>query len=237
MASKNNRVPLPGYIKLWALLESHQWISTGVTVWKGSIQVKIGDFFVLFNHEIWWMILKMNRVPLVSYFKLCASFHSHRSIQTGFIVWKVPIWFKISDFLSCVTLKFDGWPWKKIGYLFYATSSFVHHIIAIDLFDQELQSKNAKFGWKSTLFCPEWPWNLMDDLKNNRASLLCYLKLCALYHSRRSIHIGVTVWKRWWALLLLWLPPANYWKMIFIKTKKTMNTHVLLQRYDIMYVT
>ena len=99
------------------------------------------------------MILKMNRTPFLSYFKLCASFHSHRSIQIGliYIVRKRPIWVKIGNFLSCVTLKFDGWPWK-IGHLFYATSSFVHHIIVIGLFNKELQSVNTKFGWKSTLF-------------------------------------------------------------------------------------
>ena len=28
------------------------------------------------------------------------------------IVRKRPIWLKIGDVLSCVTLKFDGWPWK-----------------------------------------------------------------------------------------------------------------------------
>ena len=32
-------------------------------------------------------------------------------------------------FLSCVTLKFQGWPW--IGHIFYATSSFVHNFVAI----------------------------------------------------------------------------------------------------------
>ena len=31
------------------------------------------------------------------------------------------------DVSACVTLKFNGWPRKKIGYLFYTTSSFVHH--------------------------------------------------------------------------------------------------------------
>ena len=30
-----------------------------------------------------------------------------------------------------MTLKFDGWPWKTIRHLFYATSSFVHHFKAI----------------------------------------------------------------------------------------------------------
>ena len=31
------------------------------------------------------------------------------------IVRKRPIWVKIGDVLSRVTLKFDGWPWKTIG--------------------------------------------------------------------------------------------------------------------------
>ena len=44
---------------------------------------------------------------------------------------------------SRVTLKFDGWPWKTIGHLFYATSSFVQHFVATDEFKLELQSGNA----------------------------------------------------------------------------------------------
>ena len=42
-----------------------------------------------------------------------------------------------------VTLKFDEWPWKTIGHLFYTTSSFVHHFIAIHVFKLELQSRNG----------------------------------------------------------------------------------------------
>ena len=34
---------------------------------------------------------------------------------------------KIDNFLSRLTLKFDGWPYKTIEHLFYATLSFVHH--------------------------------------------------------------------------------------------------------------
>ena len=36
------------------------------------------------------------------------------------IVRKRPIWVKIGDVLSRVTLKFDGWPWKTIGHLSFA---------------------------------------------------------------------------------------------------------------------
>ena len=74
-------------------------------------------------------------------------------------------WVKIDDFFSRVTLKFDGWPSKIIGHLFYATSSFVHHFVAIDEFKLELQSGNAQFGSKSTIFLAVWPWNLRDDLE------------------------------------------------------------------------
>ena len=113
--------------------------------------------------EICWMTLKNNRAPLLCYFKLCASFHSHQSIQTGDIVWKCLIRVTISNFLSCVTLKFHRWPWKTIGHLFYTTSSFVHHFIAISPFKLELHSGNDQFRSKSAIFCPVWPWNLTDD--------------------------------------------------------------------------
>ena len=110
--------------------------------------------------EIWRMTLKNNRAPLLCYFKLYASFLSHRWIQAGVTVRKRLIWVKIDDFLSRVTLQFDVWPWKTIGHLFYATSSFVHHFVAIGHFKLELQSGNAQFGSNSTIFRAMWPWNL-----------------------------------------------------------------------------
>ena len=65
--------------------------------------------FCPWNLEIWRMTLKNNRAPLPHYVKHCASFQSHRRIQTGVTVWKRSIRVKIGDFLSRVTLKFDGW--------------------------------------------------------------------------------------------------------------------------------
>ena len=81
------------------------------------------------------------------------------------IVRKRPIWVKIGDVLYRVTLKFDGWPWKMIGHLSFAVSSFVQHFIAIGEFKLELQSGNAHFGSNSTIFRAVWPWNLTDDLE------------------------------------------------------------------------
>ena len=69
-----------------------------------------------------------------------------------------------STIFSRVTLKFDGWPSKTIGHLFYVTSSFVHHFVAIGEFKLELQSGNAQSGSNTTIFRAVWPWNLTDDL-------------------------------------------------------------------------
>ena len=77
MTLKNNRAPLLCGFQLNAWFHSHQWIQTKVTVRKRSIRVKIADFFVPCDLEIWRITLKNNRAPLLCYFKLCASFHSH----------------------------------------------------------------------------------------------------------------------------------------------------------------
>ena len=67
------------------------------------------------------------------------------------------------QFFVLCDLKFDGWPSKTIGHLFYATSSFVHHLVGE--LKLELQSGNAQFGSKSTIFFAVWPWNFTDDLE------------------------------------------------------------------------
>ena len=122
-------------------------------------------FFSPCDLEIWWMTRKNNRAPLLCNFKRFAAFRSHWWIQTGVIVRKLLTWVKIDDFFSCVTLKFDGWPSKTIGHLFYATTFFVQHFVAIGEFKQELHCGNAQSGSKSTIFLAVWPWNLTDDLE------------------------------------------------------------------------
>ena len=42
--------------------------------------------FVPYDLEIWWMTMENNRASLLCCFKLCATFHSHRWIQTGVTV-------------------------------------------------------------------------------------------------------------------------------------------------------
>ena len=128
-------------------------------------------FFSPCDLEIWWMTPKNNRAPLLCYFKLFASLRSHWWIQTGVTVQKRRFWVKIDAFLRRVTLKLDGWPSKTIGHLFYATSSFVQHFVAIDEFKLELESGNAQSGSNSTLFksCVTlkfdgWPWKTIGHL-------------------------------------------------------------------------
>ena len=141
------------------------------------------------------MTSKNNRA-LLYYVKLCASFQIHWWIQTGVTVQKRSIRVEIDDILSCVSLKFDGWPWKTIGHLFFTTSSFVHHFKSICKVKLELQSRNAQFGSKSTFFypCDLEIWRM--TLKNNRTPLLCSFKLCASFHSHWWIQTGVTIRKR-----------------------------------------
>ena len=127
-----------------------------------------------------------------------------------------------------MTLKFDRWPWKTTGHLFYATSSFVHHFVAIGEFKLELQSGNAQSGSNLTIFepCDLEIWRI--TLKNNRAPLLSNIKLYASFHHHLWIQTGVTVRKRlswvvtsvtfdlwpwplaWTLLLSLVITPENF---------------------------
>ena len=139
---------------------------------------KLVTLFVPCDFEIWWMTLKNNRAPFLYYIKLCTSFQSHGWVQTGDTVCKR----SIRVFLSRLTLKFDRWPWKSIGHLFFAASSFVHHFIAIGKFKLGLQSGKPQFGSKSkvtvrkhsirikigyflshvTLKLDGWPWKTIE---------------------------------------------------------------------------
>ena len=127
------------------------------------------------------MTSKNNRAPLLYYIKFCVSFQIHRWIQTEVTLRKRSIRVEISIFLSLVTFKFDGWPWKTIGNLFYTTSSFVHHFKSIGELKLKLQSRNAQFGSKSAIFCPVWPWNLTDALEKKIGHLF-YVASSFVHH-------------------------------------------------------
>ena len=133
-----------------ASFRSYGWIKTGIIVRKRSIRV----IFVLCDLEILQMTSKNNMSPLLYYVKLCASFQSHRWIQTGVTVRKRSICVKISYFLSRVTLKFIGWPWKIIGHLFYTTFSFGHHFKTISEFNLSYSPETLNLGQNWLFFVP-----------------------------------------------------------------------------------
>ena len=139
---------------------------------------------------------KNKPAPLLCYFKLFASFRSHWCIQTGVTVLKCQIWVKFDDFFSRVTLKFDGWPWKTIGHLFYPISSFVYHSYPLVNSNWSYSPETSNLGQNRRFFLALWPSILTDDLENNRATLLWYFKLCASFRTHWWIQAGVTVRKR-----------------------------------------
>ena len=145
MTSKNNRAPLLYYIKLYASFQIHRWTQTRVTVRKRSIPVKIGDFLSRVTLKLggwpWKSIgdLFYATLSFVHHFKTISELKL--KLQSG----NAQFGSKLVIFLSCVTLKFDGWPWQSIGHLFFVASSFVHHFKAISEFKLKLQSGNAKF--------------------------------------------------------------------------------------------
>ena len=114
--------------------------------------------FVPCDLEIWWMTLENNRASLcsVSY----PMVNSNWSYSP-----EMPNLVQIRRFLEPCDLEIWRRPSKTIGHLFYATSSFVQHFIAIGEFKLELQSGNAQFGSNSTIFRAMWPWNLTYDLE------------------------------------------------------------------------
>ena len=144
-------------------------------------------FFSLCGLEILLVTLENNRAHLLCCFKLCASFHSHQWIQTGATVLKPSIRVKIGNFLSRVTLKFDGWPWKTIGHIFYATLSFLHHIVTISEFKLELQSGNTKFGSNRQFFLAVRPWKIIGHLSiTTSSSVHHFIIICELTLELRS---------------------------------------------------
>ena len=141
MTFKNNSAPLLYHIKLCASFQSHEWIQTRVTVQQRSIRVKITWEFC----PVWpWNLMNDLKKQKGTSSILCQALHiiskpsvnsncsySLETLNSGQNWWY---------FLPLVTLKFYRCPWKTIGHLFYAASSFVHHFIAIGELKLELQS-------------------------------------------------------------------------------------------------
>ena len=177
MTLKKNRAPLLHYVKLCASLQSDWSIQTGVTVRKPSIWAKI-NVFVPCDLEIWWMTLKNNRAPLLGYFKLWASFHSHQQIQSRVTVWKSPIWVKIDDFFCPVWLSgFSQKSQKKVPWLFHGNIQISRNKVAkTNCFN--ISSCSSYINLQNQLQIYVWIYMYIQDLiKENQLFNWCYWQL------------------------------------------------------------
>ena len=103
-------------------------------------------------------------------------------------------WIQIINFSARVTVKFDGWPCKKIRHLFYATLCiFLYPLVNSNL---SYSPETPYLGQIRRFLEPCYLEIWRMTFKNNRAPLLCYFKLCASFHSHWWIQTGVTVRKR-----------------------------------------
>ena len=170
--------PLLCYTKLFASFQIHHCIQTGVTLRKRSNRVKIWDFLVPCDLKIWWMTLKIIRhlfyamLNFVRYIKVIGEFKVELQSRNAQFWWKSALFVPCDLEIWRMTLKSKRAPILccfKLG----------HHFIVISEFKLKLQSGNAQFVSKSMIFkpCDLEIWRM--TLKNNRAHILCYFKLCA----------------------------------------------------------
>ena len=161
MTLKNNRAPLLSIIKLSASFHHHMWIQTGVTVRKRLSWVVTS---VTLTFDLWpWPFARTSLLSLVitpeNFMMIPWWEHSQKGVTDGQTDGQ-------TDRQTENTICRAAWSQlKTIGHLFYNTSSFVQHFIAIGEFKLELQSWNAQSGSNSTIFRAVWPWNLTDDLE------------------------------------------------------------------------
>ena len=98
---------------------------------------------LLYDLEIWWMTSKNNKAPFLYYIKFCASFQSHRWIQTEAAVRKCSIRFKIGDFfVSCrgVTIRL-------------ATIRYISRYTTHDMVHDTIQNQLICYQWKILKHC------------------------------------------------------------------------------------
>ena len=161
MTLKNKRAPLLSNIKLYVSFLHHIWIQPGVTVRKrlSWVVTSVTLIFDLWPWRFAWT-LPWSLVIIPDNFLMIRWWeHSQKGVtdrQTD----------RRTDRQTENTIHRAAWSQlKTIGHIFYATSSFVYHFVAIGEFKLGLQSGNAQSGSYSTLYRAVWPWNLTDDLQ------------------------------------------------------------------------
>ena len=128
---KNNRAPLLSIIKLYASFHHHMWIQTGVTARKRLSRVLTS---VTLTFDLWpgpfaWTSLLSLVITPENFMMIWWWEHGEKGVTDG----QTDGW---TDWTSHIA----AWSQLKIiGHLFYATSSFVHHFVAIGEFKLELR--------------------------------------------------------------------------------------------------
>ena len=136
MTLKNNRAPLLYYVKLCTSFQSYRWIQTRVTVRKRSIWVKIGEFLPAWPRNLTDDLENQWGTSSILHQALCTI--SKPSVNSN--------WSDNPETLN------SGQNWRFSVPCVHATSSIVHHFIAICEYKLELLSGNAQFRSKSMFF-------------------------------------------------------------------------------------
>ena len=141
---KNNRAPLLSNIKLYASFHHHMWIQTGVTVRKrlSWVVTSVTLTFDLWPWPFAWTLLWSLVITPENFMMIQWWEHSQKGVTD-----------RQTDGQTENTICRAAWSQlKTIGHLYYATSSSMHHFVAIGEFKLELQSGNAQFGLNRWVF-------------------------------------------------------------------------------------
>ena len=195
MTLKNNRAPLLCCFQLCAWFHCHMWIQTEVRVRKrlSWVLTSVTLTFDLWPWPFAWTSLLTMVITPENFMMIRWWEHGEKGVTDGQTDGRTD---GQTDRQTENTICRAAWSQLKTkGHLFHAISSFVHHFLPIGEFKLELQSGNAKLGQIQWFVepCDLEIWRM--TLKNNRAPLLCYFKLCASFRSHWWIQTRVTVRK------------------------------------------
>ena len=165
MTLKNNRAPLLCCFQLCAWFHCHMWIQTGVRVRKrlSWVLTSVTLTFDLWPWPFAWTSLLTMVITPENFMMIRWWEHGEKGVTDRRTDGRTD---RRTDGRTDWTSHIAAWSQlKTIGHLYYATSSSMHHFVAIGEFKLEVQSGNAQFGSKSTIFRAVWPWNLTYDLE------------------------------------------------------------------------
>ena len=181
MTLKNNRAPLLSIIKLYASFHHHMWIQTRVTVRKrlSWVLTSVTLPFDLWPWPFAWTSLLSLVITPENFMMIWWWEHGEKGVTDRLTDGRTD---GRTDRQTDWTSHIAAWSQlKTIGHLYYATSSSIHHFVAIGEFKLELQSGNAQFGSISTIFLAVWPCNLMYDLEKQKiTSSMLFQALCII---------------------------------------------------------